>query len=94
VNVSGTDEASGNLVFEVTPNPSQGLFMVKLDLPGLTDLELNVYDVVGRHVFAVQTAAVGASQLPLDLQGLPSGTYLLRVRSGEQWGVRKLVVAW
>jgi hypothetical protein len=94
VDVSGTDEVSGSLVFEVTPNPSNGLFLVKLDLPRLTDLELAVYDVVGRQVFAAQTATVGASQLPLDLQGLVSGTYLLRVRSGEHWGVRKLVISW
>ncbi len=94
VDVSGAGETLGNLVFEVTPNPSNGLFLVKLDLPGLTDLDLAVYDIVGRQVFAAQTAAVGASQLPLDLQGLVSGTYLLRVRSGEHWGVRKLVISW
>jgi SprB repeat/Secretion system C-terminal sorting domain len=92
VDVSGTDESLGGLPFEVMPNPSNGLFLLKMELPGLSNLELAVFDVVGRQVFAAQMELVGASQYPLDLQGLASGTYLLRVRNGERWGVSKLVV--
>ncbi|MCC6727220.1 MAG: proprotein convertase P-domain-containing protein [Saprospiraceae bacterium] len=92
VTFSGTGEQFGKLGFEVMPNPSNGLFLVKLDLQQLSDLELAVFDVVGRQVFAAQMEAVGAAQFPLDLQGMASGTYLLRVKSGEEWGAKKLVI--
>ncbi len=67
---------------------------IKIALPSLAELEMAVYDVVGRQVFAAQLETLGAVQLPLDLQGLSSGTYLLRVRSGEYWGAMKLVIGW
>ncbi len=92
VDMSATDEQLGGLVFEVLPNPSDGLFTLKMDLPIFTSLDLTVFDVVGRQVFASQTEAAGAVQQPLDLRGLASGTYLLRVSDGEHWGVKKLVV--
>ncbi len=92
VDMSATDEQLGNLVFEVLPNPSDGLFTLKMDLPTFASLDLTVFDVVGRQVFASQMEATGAVQQPLDLRGLASGAYLLRVSNGEQWGIKKLVI--
>lgn len=92
VNMSATGEQSSSLLFEVLPNPSNGLFILKLDLPSFAKLNLSVFDVVGRQVFASQIETVGAVQQPLDLQGLASGTYLLRVSNGEQSNVKRLVV--
>jgi subtilisin-like proprotein convertase family protein len=92
VDMSATGEQAGSLVFEVLPNPSNGLFILKMDLPSSAKLDLSVFDVVGRQVFASQMEAVGSVQQPLDLQGLASGTYLLRVTDGEQSGVKRLVI--
>ncbi len=92
VDMSTTGEQLGSLVFEVLPNPSDGLFTLKMDLPTFASLDLAVFDVVGRQVFASQTEAVGAVQQPLDLRGLASGTYLLQVSDGDRWGVKRLVI--
>ncbi len=92
VSMSATGEQVGNLLFEVLPNPSDGLFTLKMDLPTFTSLDLTVFDVVGRQVFASQMEGAGVVQQPLDLRALASGTYLLRVSNGKQWGVKKLVV--
>ncbi|MCF8247533.1 MAG: proprotein convertase P-domain-containing protein [Saprospiraceae bacterium] len=92
VDMSATNELFGGLVFEVLPNPSDGFFTLKLDLPTFANLDLTVFDVVGRRVFASQTEAVGAVQQPLDLRGLASGAYLLKVRVGELSGVKRLII--
>ncbi|MBI1226128.1 MAG: T9SS type A sorting domain-containing protein [Bacteroidetes bacterium] len=92
VDMSATNEQNGDLQFEVLPNPSNGLFTLKMDLPSIVKLELSVHDVVGRQVFASQIGAVGAVQQSLDLRGLASGTYVLRISSGSAWGVKKLVI--
>jgi len=92
VDMSATGEQLGGLLFEVLPNPSEGLFILKMDLPSFAKLELSVFDVVGRQVFTSQLEAVSAVQQPFDLQGLASGTYLLRVTDGEQSGVKRLVI--
>ncbi len=92
VDMSATGEQLGGLLFEVLPNPSEGLFILKMDLPSFAKLELSVFDVEGRSVFASQMEAVGAVQQPLNLRELASGTYLLRVSDGKQLGVKRLVI--
>jgi hypothetical protein len=46
---------------------------------------MTVYDLLGRTVLAQEMAwAAGAVQLPLSLQGLDNGLYLVEVRAGER----------
>lgn len=92
VTVSAAGEQMGNLQFEVTPNPSEGLFLLKMEVPNLTDFHLEVYDVVGKRVFASQLYIDSGQQIPLELTALTSGTYFLWVRSEEVSGVKKLVI--
>ncbi|MCU0345360.1 MAG: M12 family metallo-peptidase [Saprospiraceae bacterium] len=92
VDMSAAGDRMDELGFEVLPNPSDGLFTLLIDLPTVAQLELTVFDVVGRQVFASQMDGVGAVRHPLDLRGLPNGSYLLRLGDGQHWGVKKLVV--
>ncbi len=90
---NSTNEATNGLHFDVLPNPSSGLFLVKMDLSRLSNLKISVYDVLGQLVFQSEMEAIGSLSSPIDIQHLPSGSYQLRVNDGEHWGVKRLVVA-
>lgn len=88
---------SGLRLKETYPNPTSGRVTVRFAVPDEAASEgtvrLRLYDMLGR---AVRTAAPGAEagrhERHLDVQGLASGTYLLRLEAGGQQVTRKLTV--
>lgn len=64
------------------PNPFNPSTAIRLDVPELSEVEVNVYDLTGRHVMTVpkQTLAAGVSQpIELDASALGSGVYVYRI---------------
>lgn len=78
------------------PNPTTGPITVLYAIPramrGHTRLEL--YDLLGRRVKVVKTrgSESGPQERQLDLTGLPSGPYFLRLRVGNQTRSHSLTV--
>ena len=77
-----TSEASGagNFPLKVFPNPHRGRFVTAFDLRVAGEVTAEVYDLSGKRVRAFRAAfPVGEQQWVLDTEGLPSGTYVLRL---------------
>lgn len=72
----------------VSPNPNRGVFNVTLNNILPEDiLEMEVYDVEGKKVFARQAP----TNLTIDISGYPSGIYWLRLTT-EQKTISKKVI--
>lgn len=82
------------LDFSVYPNPAREQLQVGFELPqaGLTSLEL--LDQTGRVAYRMAPVDLPAGKQvrTLQLAGLPTGLYVLRLRSGALAGVRKVVL--
>jgi hypothetical protein len=64
------------------PNPFNPTTSIRFDLPQAADVQIQVYDVLGRQVMTMQQTGMqaGANQtLMIDASRLASGTYLYRV---------------
>ncbi len=94
VGTSGAQErlSFGNI--SVQPNPSSGLFTLKMEAVEGGAVSLQVADLAGRVVFGekFEVAANIAQQKKLDLTSLPAGMYFLKITSGQRGGVVKMVV--
>jgi len=95
VDVSGAVEATAPIVIDrpvdklelrtMSPNPVRSQLRVRLTVPGRHPGQLGIYDVLGRRVRTVEQGALeGREQLGVDVSGLSSGTYFLRVQAGGQ----------
>jgi hypothetical protein len=73
-------------VFQLYPNPATGNVQLQSDF-AIDQLEL--YDSFGRLLHTQQLG--GLYQATLERQGLPSGLYLLRLRSGSRYGVQRVI---
>ncbi len=76
------------------PNPAHGVTTVWLPaVPGATRATLELYDALGRTI-SQQTLALAAMNTTtvLDLTGLASGVYVLRVQAGAAQTTRRVVV--
>ena len=77
----------------VSPNPNSGLFYLDMELSKLIDLDLQVMDIHGRLILEDRIINMGKEvNKIIDLADTPTGTYLLRLISGDQVRNVKIVV--
>lgn len=86
---SSDEEAIANNELVVFPNPTSGNVTVALNHTSLTTLEgiVNVYDFSGKLV----TSKSIYSEVELDLNSLPAGVYMVKVNSGADTFMQKIV---
>ncbi|HLT45844.1 MAG TPA: T9SS type A sorting domain-containing protein, partial [Rubricoccaceae bacterium] len=72
------------LGLEVRPNPFRGKATVTLTLARPSEVEVAVYDVLGRRVAVLAGGVYGAGRHVLTLDGtdLPAGVYVVRASAG------------
>lgn len=84
----GSVEFKDKSVFKVTPNPTQGTFVLNFYADRSEKVEVTVYDMLGRLVLTPQyRAEIGDNFMPIDLpSALNNGFYFVRL---QQNGVIK-----
>ncbi|MBM2814360.1 MAG: BNR/Asp-box repeat protein [Ignavibacteria bacterium] len=60
------------------PNPVQNILNIQIDLPSETPIHIQIIDILGRQAAAREIPA-GEKEWKLDLEGLPSGMYILKM---------------
>lgn len=76
------------------PNPSRSQATVRYQLPEATEIQIAVFDLLGRRVATPVDRRVdaGRAQFRLRTEQLPSGTYILRLRAADQTHTQRLTV--
>jgi len=77
--------------FKVYPNPGNGLFHLEIDNQKLTRFDFGVYDLTGKEVWQKNTRCAPGCKIRIDLQPFNDGIYLLKIQSGNQQKVLKLL---
>ena len=78
---------------DLYPNPSANQTTLKYSLDRSDDVRVDVLDLSGRVISPVflGTQAAGEQKVNIELSGLVQGVYLVRIQSGGEQIVRKLV---
>ncbi len=79
------------LDFHVFPNPSTGVFNLKLK-ENVKDLEIRVFNNVGQVVAQFSDNHFNTNEQTINLKGHPQGIYMLEVRTDKGVGLKKVVV--
>lgn len=77
------------------PNPAREQVTVKYAVPDAVNgpARLSLYDVMGRSVHTVtEGSTTGRQKTSLDVRGLSSGVYFLRLKAGDTIKTRRLTV--
>ncbi len=92
-------EEPGTLPRKVTlgknyPNPFNPTTNIDFSLPQASDVELQVYDVLGRHVATLIDGKrqAGSYSVNFDASNLSSGVYLYRLNTAEVTRTRKMLL--
>lgn len=90
--VSGTEEQAVKNI-SLYPNPAGNSLTLEFYLENSTDLQINLFNSLGMQVSQPIYGQYGAGmqRLSINLSGIGSGLYFLRLRSGKGEVVRKVV---
>jgi hypothetical protein len=93
--ITGVAKASNgarSIDFVVSPNPAHDNMNLKLNSTKGGNAEIRVLDISGKEVM-VQTAEIfpGSVILPINLQSLVKGSYMVEIRLGNDAITRKFI---
>ncbi|MFT7611852.1 MAG: subtilisin-like proprotein convertase family protein/uncharacterized protein affecting Mg2+ [Parvicellaceae bacterium] len=80
-----------NWSMNIYPNPTNGAFNVLYNLGGTNDVRFEIYDLIGQLIES-RKAAGSEGAVRFDLNGEQTGTFYLRVTSGDLTKTYKLIL--
>lgn len=91
---SDSDIPSGTHLFSAYPNPFNPTTNIRYQLAQSGNVNLTVYDMVGRQVAVLENRVMsaGAHQVTFDAGHLASGVYIYRLVTGEQQLTGKMIL--
>ncbi|MCC7465401.1 MAG: T9SS type A sorting domain-containing protein [Saprospiraceae bacterium] len=93
VNVTiGTDEAQWLSQFQLSPNPTEGVAQLVLQLHKPSEVLVEVHSLTGQLIWASPRLEGDMLYQTIDLSNYPAGLYTVSVRLADQVFVRKLSV--
>ncbi|MCH8318949.1 MAG: T9SS type A sorting domain-containing protein [Bacteroidetes bacterium] len=80
-----------NNLVSIYPNPSSGVFFLKTNLKNANELNVSVYDILGKIVYSKEYKQAQNNIYKIDLSNNPKGIYFVRI-SNDDFSVTKKVV--
>ncbi len=77
--------------FELTPNPTDGIFNVDLGFTQIEQVEFAIYNVLGQAVLSMEMEGINFS-LPMNLSSEASGTYFAIVKTDKGQAVKRFII--
>jgi hypothetical protein len=83
-----------NCSLRAYPNPFNSSINIAFTLPSSSPAQVVVYDLLGRTAYAQDLGRMSAGEhhTLLDMPGLPSGTYIVRMQAGKEQTEKKIVL--
>ncbi|MCC6460264.1 MAG: T9SS type A sorting domain-containing protein [Saprospiraceae bacterium] len=78
--------------YTVAPNPASDHMRLDLDLATQGTVDISIINPMGQRLYSQVLKNFQNGQLNLDVQKIPSGTYMLVVRTAEGLGLRKVSI--
>ena len=97
--VSGLDESGQALpktfaLLQNYPNPFNPLTMISYQLPVISEVELNIYNLLGQKVATLvkEEQTAGYQQVEWDASRFSSGLYYYQIFAGKYRDIKKMVL--
>lgn len=90
---TGINDVESLVRFDLYPNPSDGLFNLRVEFEDRTDVSMIIHDALGREVKLIGTVAntLGFTR-QVDLRNMGSGVYYLKLNTTRGSVVKRLIV--
>jgi len=76
----------------ISPNPSYGLFTMQVNGLDTKTAEITILDITGRTIVRQNLNSADLRATKFDLSGTTKGLYLVKIQSGNECVIRKLII--
>ena len=87
------------MLYNAYPNPFNPMTMIKYDIPELTFVSVNIYDMVGRHVRTMINKRISAGRKSIIWNGtnsfgqpISAGTYFYTIKTDRYFETKKIIL--
>ncbi len=88
---SVADKNSGENVVTISPNPSNGIFYITVDHPGIQSIvKFEIYSVMGEKIY--ESACPNHGRLTVDLRARPCGIYFILAQISDKTYTQKILI--
>ncbi len=77
---------------QISPNPTNGMVQLQLNLPYSSELKITVTDLLGKVVATSQVENNHQHRQQIDLSKLAAGMYLIKVQTQKGFATKKVIV--
>ncbi len=79
--------------FEIYPNPSHGLFNIKIETPGIEVYNIEICNYIGALIWKQDNVSIDRNySAKVDLNGYPAGVYNVTLKNRTNNIVRKVII--
>lgn len=78
--------------FKVFPNPAQNQLRIEFDAVSMHDVQLTVYNIIGKNVLNTRLGVVSNWNGVVDVSDWPVGMYMIQLHSDDQTITQKLLI--
>ena len=84
------NENSNGPEFSLYPNPVSDLLNITFGKPTSKSVKLKIFNTTGQQVYG-KTVSGNTSQVGINVSGLPSGVYFVKIDTGNKTVVKKFI---
>ncbi|MEO8085216.1 MAG: serine hydrolase [Bacteroidota bacterium] len=88
---TGIEEAPGNILFDVYPNPASDKLSIAISETASTT-EVKILDVIGKVLYSSNVERNSYKEVTIDTHNLADGIYFVQISSGNKNGIKKFIV--
>jgi len=88
----GIEEASDKLDFNIFPNPAKDQLFIQLPAYKAENLTAEIFSITGQLIRTIKLNNQQSMPVNFQLEGMESGSYLLRLSDQKSSGIRRFIV--
>ena len=74
------------------PNPTDGMFMINLELPQVSEVQVRIYDITGKEILTSPKQSVFENQLEFNLSSFSDGVYIVKITVDDAVLAKRIVI--
>ena len=76
----------------IMPNPTDGMFLINLELPQVSDVQVRIYDITGKEILTSPKQSIFENKLEFNLSSFTDGVYIVKITVDDSVLAKRIVL--
>lgn len=76
----------------IMPNPTDGMFLINLELPQVSEVQVRIYDITGKEILTSPKQSIFENKLEFNLSSFTDGVYIVKITVDDSVLAKRIVL--